>query len=204
MRARRREVTEVESTLFRDCAGKGAPAGQSCRSRLRPAIPSGGPSPLLQKTERSTTNCRCAPRKGLRFSGTAPEKGPLRGSPVGASSVRRFRAGDRAPSYKRPRDRQQIVNAHPVRAYAFPGLRPEKGPLRGSPVGASSVRRFRAGDRAPSYKRPRDRQQIVDAHPVRAYRPQSDHHRRPRSVWGSSPDSPKTYDNVLAAILPLL
>ena len=39
--------------------GKGAPAGQSCRSRLRPAIPSGGPSPLLQKTERSTTNCQC-------------------------------------------------------------------------------------------------------------------------------------------------
>ena len=44
-------------------------AGQSCRSRLRPAIPSGGQSPLLQKTERSTTNCRCAPRKG------APRKG---------------------------------------------------------------------------------------------------------------------------------
>ena len=45
--------------------GKVAPAGQSCRSRLRPAIPSGGQSPLLQKTERSTTNCRCAPRKGI-------------------------------------------------------------------------------------------------------------------------------------------
>ena len=31
---------------------KVAPAGQSCRSRPRPAIPSGGQSPLLQKTER--------------------------------------------------------------------------------------------------------------------------------------------------------
>src|SRR5208283_412009 len=41
------------------------------------------------------------------------------------------------------------------RIYAFPGLRPEKWPPRGSPVGAGSVRRFRAGDKAPSYKRPR-------------------------------------------------
>ncbi len=74
--------------------------------------------------------------------------------------------GDRAPSYKRPRDRQQIVDAHPVRAYAFPGLRPEKWPLRGSRVGAGSVRRFGAGRQSPSCKRPRDRQQIVDAHPA--------------------------------------
>ena len=56
----------TEATLFRGIRpGKVAPAGQSCRSRLRTAIPS----------------------------------------------------GDRAPSYKRPRHRQQIVDAHPVRAY---------------------------------------------------------------------------------------
>ena len=55
-------------------------------------------------------------RKSLRFSGPAPEKWPPRGSSVGAGSVWRFRAGDRALSYKRPRDRQQIVDAHPVRA----------------------------------------------------------------------------------------
>jgi len=67
---------------------------------------------------------------------------------------------------KFPEDARTARRSYRGRIYAFPGEVPEKWPLRDSPVGAGSVRRFRAGDRAPSYKRARDRQQIVDAHPV--------------------------------------
>ena len=61
-----------------------------------------------------------------------------------------------------------VRRIHWVRIYAFPGLHPEKWPPRGSPVGAGSVRRFRAGDRAPPTK-DREIDKIVNAHPVRAY-----------------------------------
>ena len=157
---------------------RGSPVGAGSVRRFR----AGDRAPSYKRPRDRQQIVDAHPVRAYAFPGLRPEKWPLRGSPVGAGSVRRFRAGDRAPSYKRPRDRQQIVDAHPVRAYAFPGLRPEKWPLRGSPVGAGSVRRFRAGDRAPSYKRPRDRQQIVDAHPVRAYIPKLNGGTRPLGI----------------------
>ena len=54
--------------------------------------------------------------KGLRFSGTAPGKVAHAGQSCRSRLRPAIPSGGRAPSYKRPRDRQQIVDVHPVRA----------------------------------------------------------------------------------------